>query len=98
MEHVFCVWCSPLWVPLLCFLTESIPLLYQVIQDPESKSVENINPTENAISAVTKICKYNRSQVDVDKIVPDWLSWLPVTEDDDEAVHIYNFLCDLIEM
>ncbi|XP_064614966.1 importin-5-like isoform X2 [Liolophura sinensis] len=77
---------------------QSIPLLYQVIQDPESKSVENINPTENAISAVTKICKYNRSQVDVDKIIPDWLSWLPVTEDDDEAVHIYNFLCDLIEM
>lgn len=25
------------------------------------------------------------------------MSWLPVTEDEDEAPHVYGYLCDLIE-
>lgn len=25
------------------------------------------------------------------------LTWLPVTEDEDEAPHVYGYLCDLIE-
>ena len=78
--------------------TEAMPQLLKVIQDPESRQVENTNPTENAISAVTKICKYNGSLVNVNEILASWLSWLPVWEDDDEAIHIYNYLCDLIEM
>lgn len=68
-----------------------------MIQDPESRAEENINPTENAISAVTKICKYNSSQINLNEVLPLWFSWLPVWEDEDEAVHIYNYLCDLIE-
>jgi hypothetical protein len=54
-------------------------------------------PTENCISAVTKICKYNPGNINVNEILPHWLSWLPVWEDEDEAVHIYNYLCDLVE-
>ncbi|KAK3095190.1 hypothetical protein FSP39_011221 [Pinctada imbricata] len=77
---------------------EALPSLLKVIQHPESRSVENINPTENAISAVTKICKYNASGININEILPLWFSWLPVWEDEDEAVHIYNYLCDLIEM
>lgn len=76
---------------------EALPLLVKVIQDPESRAEENINPTENAISAVTKICKYNSSQINLNEVLPLWFSWLPVWEDEDEAVHIYNYLCDLIE-
>ncbi|XP_048745456.2 importin-5-like [Ostrea edulis] len=76
---------------------EALPLLVKVIQDPESRSVENINPTENAISAVTKICKYNSSQINLNEVLPVWFSWLPVWEDEDEAVHVYSYLCDLIE-
>ena len=74
-----------------------MPRLLSVIQDPESRSVENLPATENAISAVTKICKYHGGLVNVNEILPHWLSWLPVWEDEDEAVHIYNYLCDLIE-
>lgn len=68
-----------------------------VIEHSESKNVENINATENAISAVVKICKFNSSKVNVDEIVPRLVHWLPVTEDTDEAVHIYNYVCDLLE-
>ena len=82
-----------------CFVppTECIPCLVSVIEHPESKQPENINATENAISAVVKICKYNGSKVNVDDIIPRLMHWLPVTEDVDEAVHIYNYICDLLE-
>lgn len=78
--------------------TEALPILMRVIQDSNSRAIENINATENTISAVTKICKYNFSHINVAEILPVWLSWLPVWEDDDEAIHIYGYLCDLVEM
>ncbi|XP_046806157.1 importin-5 isoform X2 [Lucilia cuprina] len=75
-----------------------IPLLVQVVNDPKSREPENINPTENAISAVSKILMYNKSALqNVDEIINVWFSWLPVTEDSDEAPHIYGYLCDLIQ-
>ncbi|XP_011878216.1 PREDICTED: importin-5 [Vollenhovia emeryi] len=76
---------------------EALPKLMEVISDPESRSLENVNPTENAISAVTKILKYNNTRINVDEILPHWLTWLPVVEDEDEAPHVYGYLCDLIE-
>ena len=66
----------------LCSL-EVIPLLVGVIQAPESKVKENVNATENCIN--------------VNEILPHWLSWLPLNEDKEEAVHTFDFLCDLIE-
>ncbi|XP_053959083.1 importin-5-like [Anastrepha ludens] len=75
-----------------------IPLLVQVISDPKSRDPENVNPTENAIAAVSKILKYNSSAIqNVDEIINVWFSWLPVTEDADEAPHIYGYMCDLIQ-
>ncbi|CAH1781938.1 unnamed protein product [Owenia fusiformis] len=76
---------------------EAIPSLVKVIQEQDSRNPENVCPTENAISAITKICKYQLEEKDVEKILPDWLSWLPVYEDEDEAVHVYTYLCDLME-
>jgi len=76
---------------------QAVPLLCEVIQQPDSRAVENINPTENAISAVTKILQFNGSQVNLDQILPMWFSWLPVTEDVDEAPFVYSFLADLVE-
>jgi len=77
--------------------TEALPLLISVIENPEARSPENLSPTENAISAVTKILKYGSVSV-VNDILPRWLAWLPVWEDEDEAVHIYGYFCDLVEM
>ena len=48
---------------------QAIPLLCDVIQAPDSRAVENINPTENAISAVTKILQFNGSAVNLDQVV-----------------------------
>ncbi|XP_048834790.1 importin-5 [Brienomyrus brachyistius] len=79
------------------FCTEAIPLLVGVIQAATSKAKENVNATENCISAVGKVMKYRPECVNVNEILPHWLSWLPLNEDKEEAVHTFNFLCDLIE-
>jgi len=76
---------------------QAIPLLVEVIQHPASRQPENINPTENAISAVTKILQFNGSQVNMDQLLPLWFGWLPVTEDVDEAPFVYGFLANLVE-
>lgn len=75
----------------------AMPGLVQVIQAPDSRDPANINPTENAISAATKILKWNASAVNVDELIPVWFSWLPVSEDVDESPYVYGYLCDLIE-
>lgn len=74
-----------------------VPTLVELISDPVAKDPRNINATENAIAAVTKIMKYNASGINLDEIVPMWFSWLPVVEDQDEAPHVYGYLCDLVE-
>ncbi|RXM36693.1 Importin-5 [Acipenser ruthenus] len=79
------------------FCTEAIPLLVGVIQAADSKAKENVNATENCISAVGKVMKYRPECVNVSEVLPHWLSWLPLNEDKEEAVHTFNFLCDLLE-
>ncbi|KAG8452039.1 hypothetical protein GDO86_004004 [Hymenochirus boettgeri] len=79
------------------FCTEALPLLVRVIQAPDSKTKENVNATENCISAVGKIMKFRPDCINVEEVLPHWLSWLPLHEDKEEAVHTFNFLCDLIE-
>jgi len=74
-----------------------MPLLLRVIEDAESRSVENVSPTENAIAAVTKILKHGLVPASNDVLLR-WMSWLPVWEDAEEAVHIYGYLSDLVEM
>ena len=86
----------PFYLLILCD-TEALPFLISVIENPEARSPENISPTENAISAVTKILKYG-SVAAANDVLPRWLTWLPVWEDEDEAVHIYGYFCDLVEM
>uniref|UniRef100_A0A7N6BL69 TOG domain-containing protein n=1 Tax=Anabas testudineus TaxID=64144 RepID=A0A7N6BL69_ANATE len=79
------------------FCTEAIPLLVRVIQAADSRSKENVNATENCISAVGKVMRFRPECVNVNEILPHWLSWLPLNEDKEEAVHTFDFLCDLIE-
>eukprot|EP00088_Acartia_fossae_P049518 TRINITY_DN5459_c0_g1_i1.p1 TRINITY_DN5459_c0_g1~~TRINITY_DN5459_c0_g1_i1.p1 ORF type:complete len:1108 (-),score=360.91 TRINITY_DN5459_c0_g1_i1:577-3870(-) len=85
---------GPTYAQICC---QAVPLLVELIQHPDARAIENINPTENAISAVTKILKFNGSACSMDQILPVWFSWLPVTEDVDEAPYVYGFLADLVQ-
>ncbi|XP_013880580.1 importin-5 [Austrofundulus limnaeus] len=79
------------------FCTEALPLLVGVIQAADSRSKENVNATENCISAVGKLVRFRPECVNANEVLPHWLSWLPLKEDKEEAVHTFDFLCDLIE-
>ncbi|CAF3171888.1 unnamed protein product [Rotaria socialis] len=77
---------------------EALPRLFTMIGAPTSRAPENNTATENAVSAVTKILKYNNSCLDnLDKLHQVWLSWLPIFEDTEETPYVYGYLCDLIE-
>jgi importin-5 len=51
----------------------AMPLLMQVINDLKNRSDVNIQATENSISAVTKILKFNSSAKNRVEILPTWL-------------------------
>jgi len=80
------------------FCTNCIPVLAKVINAAGSREEENISATENCISAVSKVFKHI---IGVDRLdeemITTWLSWLPISEDDEESVHIYGLLMDLLE-
>ena len=82
---------------LQMLILEALPLLVRVIQSADAKTKENINATENCISAVGKMMKFKPDCVNVEEVLPHWLSWLPLHEDKEEAVQTFNYLCDLIE-
>ena len=78
--------------------SDALPLLTLAIQRSDAREdVPSINATENAISAVTKICRHVQSGVPMETMLPLWFSWLPVVVDKEEAPHVYSYLCDLIE-
>uniref|UniRef100_H2YPJ6 Importin N-terminal domain-containing protein n=1 Tax=Ciona savignyi TaxID=51511 RepID=H2YPJ6_CIOSA len=89
-------------------ISESIPRLKRVIEGPHGRGAqdrplahEDIAPLENCISAIGKILRHCPgilgSDAAVSQLLQLWLSWLPVTEDKEEAAHVYRFVCDLIE-
>ena len=84
--------------PYAEFCKNCIPALVIIINDAESRDVTNMSATENCISAITKIFKHIIGQDKIDeRTVLTWLSWLPIQEDDEESVHVYGFLMDLVE-
>lgn len=76
----------------------ALPLLAESINKPDSRETEEgTEATENAISAIAKILKYNSSAFDPSAVIPSFIEWLPVWEDTQELPYIYDYFCDLVE-
>jgi importin-5 len=71
--------------------------LFQVINHADARLEENIYSTENCISAVSKICKFNTGKFDTNVVLPAWLDALPIVNDEEEAPLTYTYLLDLID-
>jgi len=71
--------------------------LFAIINDAKSRDIENVYVTENAISAVSKICRYNSSKFEVDPVLAAWVAALPITNDEEEAPTTYTYLMDLVD-
>jgi hypothetical protein len=76
---------------------ELLTRLFAIVNDPNSRSPENNLATENAISAIGKICRYCSSHFDPSSALSAWTQVLPITSDEDESTHCYGFLCELIQ-
>ena len=68
-----------------------------MISSEGSRKEENVYATENAISAITKILKFNSSKFDVNAVIPAWFASLPIRYDEEEAALTYTYLLDLLE-
>ncbi|KAJ1912131.1 importin subunit beta-3 [Mycoemilia scoparia] len=76
----------------------AIPNLKALMTLGDARSEENVYPTENAISAITKILKFNSSKVnDPHQLLADWFFALPIANDEDEAPMTYSYFVELLE-
>jgi len=67
------------------------------ITNADARNEENINATENAISAVGRICEAHAGSLNLTQVLPLWLSYLPVKTDKVESRVIYGLLCSFVE-
>ncbi|KAL1510219.1 hypothetical protein AB1Y20_006547 [Prymnesium parvum] len=69
-------------------------VMMQVCEAQAAFDDENIAATENAISALGKLCK--RSESIAAALLPRWLSFLPVLVDKQEARDVHKMLVDFV--
>lgn len=53
--------------------------------------------TDNAVSSIAWICATYPTQLDLAAILPAWVQLLPIRADEEEAIVVYNNLCNFIE-
>ena len=76
----------------------ALAALARVIQAPDARSEENLNATENAVSALGKLCESQRGAIPgAQDVVPRWLGCLPLREDTVEARVVHAQLVRMLE-
>ncbi|KAL3083321.1 hypothetical protein niasHS_011123 [Heterodera schachtii] len=73
------------------------PLINAIEKNGSRSTEEDTRATENAISAVAKILKYNATEVNFNEVVPRFVGWLPIWNDEEEVPYVFDFFCDLVE-
>ena len=79
-------------------LQSVLELLWGVLDAPNSRSDENAQVTENALSAVGKLILARREQLDAPQQIVRWLSHLPVKVDEVEARVIHLQLVEMVQL
>jgi len=85
---------GPRFVPSINLALET---LFRVVSLPDASSEDNVHAKENGISAIGKIIRYHPDKIDVGRILPMWVSLLPVLEDKIESQVVYDTLCYFLE-
>ncbi|KAJ5067672.1 karyopherin (importin) beta 3 [Anaeramoeba ignava] len=79
------------------FAQKALDILHSAVENQDAKIDDMEFATENAISAIAKICKFQSTNVDLNRSLPLWLSYLPVLIDKEESIVTYSLLCSFIE-
>jgi len=70
-------------------------LLLNVVEDPHAFSEDNATASDNAVSALGKLCK--RSEEIGNACLQRWLSTLPLQNDIEEARSVHKMLVGMVE-
>lgn len=76
---------------------EALSRLNNVIKHPNAQNIDNAMAYDNAVSALGKICQYQRNSINAAQVVPSWLSCLPLKNDLIEAKIVHEHLCLMVE-
>ncbi|CCG80667.1 Importin subunit beta-3 [Taphrina deformans PYCC 5710] len=79
-------------------VAQSLPTLFAVVEEAESRMEENVYATENACVSIAKICRFNSVKVqNLDMVIAAWLKTMPVTHDEQDAPYAYRYLGELLD-
>ncbi|CAH2351337.1 importin subunit beta-3 [[Candida] railenensis] len=72
--------------------------MFKMTQVPDARAEENIHATENAVSAIAKVCRaFGSSIPSLDAVLQQWVGLLPIIQDEEAAPFAYTFLSELIK-
>jgi len=71
--------------------------LHLVVRAPDAKDEDNNVCTENAISAIGRIVRFQAAKIDFEASLDAWLKLLPILEDTEESKVVYNNLLYFIQ-
>ncbi|KAF7831139.1 importin-5-like [Senna tora] len=75
------------------FINRILPKLNILMQHPNQQLSENAKAHDIAVSVLGRICVCHRDCIDASKLVPAWLSLLPLKDDLNEAKLMHEQLC-----
>lgn len=76
---------------------EALSRLNTVTSQPNAHDTSNIMVTDNAVSALGKICQFHQDCIDGSQVIPAWLNFLPIKGDLIEAKVVHEQLCSMVE-
>ncbi|KAI4307684.1 hypothetical protein L6164_030846 [Bauhinia variegata] len=78
------------------FIYRTLSELSLLIKGSGRSLPENTKAYEIAVSAIGRICEFHRDSIDASKLVPAWLSHLPLKDDLIEARIMHEQLCFMV--
>ncbi|XP_061340329.1 importin subunit beta-3-like [Gastrolobium bilobum] len=78
------------------FVNRILSEISVLMKDPNRSLSENAKAHDIAVSALGRICEFHRDSIDGSKIVPAWLSYLPLKDDLTEAKVMHEQLCVMV--
>lgn len=80
------------------FCLSCLEPMFKMTQVPDARAEENILATENAVSAIAKVCRsYGADIPGLDAVLQQWVTLLPVVQDEEAAPFAYSFLAELVK-
>eukprot|EP00897_Mesotaenium_endlicherianum_P006572 jgi/Mesen1/5943/ME000301S05074 len=79
------------------YLQDSVVRLLALVRDPDARSSQNEMATDNAVSALGKICEHQQGSYDSGDVLAAYLGYLPLRGDTVEAKIVHAQLCSYVE-